>query len=79
MPDHLAGPLAVRGRPSQWLQRKAGRAAGGHTHPVADERDPEVPSLARALVMALLLLLLAAVVLGAIAVLVFIQLPDNFM
>lgn len=46
---------------------------------MADERDPDVPRLARALVMALLLLLLAAAVLGAIAVLVFIQLPDNFM
>jgi hypothetical protein len=45
---------------------------------VASEPDPHVPSLARALLMALLLLVGAAIVLGIVGLIILTQLPDNF-
>ena len=40
--------------------------------------DPNVPSLGRALLLALLLLVGAAIILGALGLIVLTQLPENF-
>jgi hypothetical protein len=41
-------------------------------------RDPNVPSLGRALLLALLLLVGAAIILGALGLILLTQLPENF-
>jgi hypothetical protein len=78
---------AVHGTPSSRCREVFSRSSCSSAHPavqyilgrVSSEPDPDVPSLGRALLTALLLLVGAALIIGVLILILATQLPGEFL